>query len=81
VPRFYFHIEGDGWRVSDEEGVEAANVDAARQAAVRAAADMAADGLRTGAGRVSERIVVADESGTALVAVTVDAALRIEGQR
>ena len=75
MPRFYFHIEHDGNRLSDDEGSEVVNLEAARQAALRAAADITADDLRTGAERVSQRIVVANAVGEEVASVAVEAAV------
>jgi len=47
MDRFYFHVEDDD-RVIDDEGVELADIEAARREAITAAADM----LRDGSGKV-----------------------------
>jgi hypothetical protein len=73
VARFYFHLIGDGERIADDEGAEAANLDQAHKTALKAAADMTAEELKMGARQVSQRVIVADEHGEELLSVAVEA--------
>ena len=65
-------------RGADEEGVECDSFDTAHKTAIQAAADMAADDLKTGASRAFQRIVVSDGRGQDLLAVAVEAILKVE---
>ena len=78
MPRYFLHVEADGDWFDDEEGTEFPNLDAARQTALRAAAQITADDLVTGVERLSQRIIVTDENGAELLSVVVEAAVRIQ---
>lgn len=78
MPRYFLHVEADGDWFDDEEGTEFPNLDAARQTALRAAAQMTADELATGVERLSQRIIVTDASGAEQLSVIVEAAVRIQ---
>ena len=77
MPRYFLHVEADGHRFDDEEGTEFPNLEAARQTALRAAAQIAADDLASGVERLCQRIIVTDPNGAELLSVIVEAAVRI----
>ncbi len=43
MPRYYFDCRDDGQSIRDDEGVELANLDTAKEAAARALAEIARD--------------------------------------
>ncbi len=73
---FLFHIDCDGERVEAEEAIELPDVDAACDLAVKSAAEIAADDLKSGRYRVHQVVVVADENQE-LLSVKVEAALDV----
>jgi hypothetical protein len=77
VERYFFPIEADGHRFDDLEGAEFPNLEAARQLALRAAAQITADDLATGAEWLHQRIIIADGNGAELVSVDVEAAVHV----
>ena len=79
MPRFFLHSEQESSRAVDEEGIDAADVEAARRIAIKAASDIAADALCRGAERVCERIVIANDEGREVATVAVQACVRIDG--
>jgi hypothetical protein len=78
MPRFFLHCELEGERLRDEEGIAAEDLEAARTIALKAAADIAADELCRGAGRVLERIVIVSDDGEDLAVIAVEAVARID---
>jgi hypothetical protein len=60
MPRFYFHIYNDDI-TTDEEGLDLADVDVARERAVEFARDLLCQDARQGSITLSDRIVVEDE--------------------
>lgn len=70
MPRFYFDVREGMQLITDDEGFELADIDAAEQKAITAVADISAHILpRRVASRVS--VEVRDGDGVAVVAVTV----------
>jgi hypothetical protein len=78
MPRFYFHVERDGERIVDDEGSELSDLQNVQEAAVRAAADLAADDLKLGAQSVEQFIIVENGSGQDVVRVRVFALLYVQ---
>ena len=74
---FFFHVDCDGKRAEAEEAIELSDIEAACQMAVKAAAEIAADDLKSGRHRVHQVVVVADERQE-LLSVKVEAALEVE---
>jgi hypothetical protein len=66
VPRFYFHIVRDGVRFEDPEGTELSTIAAARDEAVAAAYEIAANAVRQGVA-VDQVFELADEAGNVLL--------------
>ena len=73
---FFFHIDCDGKRVAADEAIELPDVEAACELAVRSAAEIAADDLKSGRHRIHQVVVVADENHE-LLSVKVEAALEV----
>jgi hypothetical protein len=75
MPRFYMHIcNGNGF-VEDEEGVELADADAARERALEAARSVMADDLRKGELDLSSFIEVEDEGKRLLFTLSFNEAV------
>jgi hypothetical protein len=74
VPRFYFHLF-DGQPCIDEEGLELANVPAARLAAVDAARSIMGHDIRKGRLPLGASISIADSSGEIIDWITFAEAL------
>lgn len=62
MPRYYMHICNGAGFVEDEQGVELADHEAARQRAIEAARDVMANDLRGGELDLSSFIEVEDEA-------------------
>ena len=77
VSRYFFHVYSDTVAL-DEEGQELASLTIAREAAIRAAREFAAEEI-TGTGQVSlrHRIEVEDENGRPIFTLPFSAAFRI----
>jgi len=78
MARFFFHVAIRGERIEGEEGSECDDILGACKQAVVAVAEMAAEDLKAGTEDIEQRIVVADERGCQLLAVTVEAAIRVQ---
>jgi hypothetical protein len=74
---YFFHVDCDGKRTEAEECIELPDVESACRLAIDAAADIAADDLKTGRYKVHQVVVVADDAGE-LLSVKVEAALEVE---
>lgn len=76
MPVYFFNIRRRGQIIEDEEGVELADLDAARNEAIASVRDLAADELRSeSAVDTSDGIDVVDSDGHVLLAVTVAQAI------
>jgi hypothetical protein len=73
---YFFHVDCDGHRTEAEECIELTDIEAACHEAVTAAAEIAADDLKSGRHKVHQVVVVADEAGE-LLSVKVEAALEV----
>jgi len=81
VPRFYFHLVND-LDVPDLDGLELADMAAARQCALRSARFTAAETIKeTGRLDPLHRIDIEDEHGNVLETVHFRDAVKIEGPR
>ena len=76
MPRFFFHVYDDVVAI-DDEGMELPDAEAARDAAVAGARALAADQARKGHLDLSHRIEVKDESGSPVLTLTFDEAVRV----
>jgi hypothetical protein len=77
MPQYFFHVDCDGERVEADEAHELPDIEAACHLAVQAAADIAAEDLKTGRQNVHQVVVVADERDE-LLSVKVEAALEVK---
>jgi hypothetical protein len=77
MSRYFFHVYSDTVAI-DEEGQELASLSIAREAAIRAARDFAAEEI-TSCGQISlrHRIEVEDENGRPIFTLPFSAAFRI----
>ena len=58
MPRYYFDLGDDNGLYPDDEGLELAGIDAARQEAAHSLADMLRDAVREGTGRAVRQMSV-----------------------
>ena len=79
MPRFFLHSFHDGAVLLDEDGMDAADLDAARRTALKAATDLATDELCRGSARVTEQIVIAADTGQELGNVAVELSVIFDG--
>ena len=77
MPRFYFHLH-HAVEAIDEEGMELADLEAAREEAIRSGRDLVAEGVRNGQVNLSHWIEVHDESGTQVLVVRFGDVVRID---
>ena len=77
MSRYFFHVYSDTVAI-DEEGQELASLSIAREAAIRAARDFAAEEI-TSCGQISlrHRIEVEDENGRPIFTLPFSSAFRI----
>lgn len=81
MPHYFFHVERNGDRIFDDEGCELSNLQCVEQAAVRAAADLAADDLKRGLQNIEQFIVVENGFGQDVVRVRVFALVQVQTAR
>ena len=77
MPRYFFHIYDDVV-LRDDEGIELADPEAARRAAVAGARAMMCDQLSKGRLALHHRIEVEDEARRQILALRFGEAVRIE---
>ena len=77
MPRYYFHLYND-INVRDEEGMVLPDVSLAVAEAIRSVRSLASAEIVQGRLRLSDRIEIADESGTIVSAVAFRDAITIE---
>ncbi len=77
MPRFFFHVIDDVV-VKDEDGLELADAQAARAAALAGARAMMCDQIMRGRLSLHHRIEVEDERGSPVLALTFGDAVQIE---
>jgi hypothetical protein len=63
MPKFFFHVRKNGELTEDQEGLELASVDAAREEATASAREMLAETIKMGRGDAPDAIVVQDSGG------------------
>jgi hypothetical protein len=75
MPRYFFHLASESGLIGDDEGCDLPSIDAARQAALEAARDLAAQAVRRGNDGPWKAVVVTDEVGTRLLDLPLEDAL------
>jgi hypothetical protein len=75
MARFYLNIKDGSTIITDEEGIDLPNVEAAKTEALNCARWMLADAIRWDKPWVPEALLIADEAGRALAVVPLVAAL------
>jgi hypothetical protein len=78
MPLFYFHVYEAMLVAPDEEGLELANVEAARDEAVRGARSILSDEILSGCIHLDGRIEIAGEDGKTLLALPFRDAFEIK---
>ena len=78
MPRYFFHIVGDGGLVEDLEGVELSGEKEARDEAISAAREIIAESVRKGELIDGHRFEVFDENGTKLFSLPFRNVLRLD---
>lgn len=68
MPRFFFHVYDDAV-VRDEDGIELADPEAARGAALAGARALMCDQMKTGRLNLHHRIEVEDEGGSTVLSL------------
>jgi acyl-CoA reductase-like NAD-dependent aldehyde dehydrogenase len=76
MQRFFFHINFTGKFITDPEGVEFADLDAARNSALRAVRELAADSLAARAKFTLRSARICSEKGEVLAEIFVPEAIR-----
>jgi hypothetical protein len=77
MPRFFFHVFDD-LVLLDDEGIELADVHAARDAALAGARAMICDQVRKGRLTLHHRVEVEDEGGAPVLTLAFGDAVTIE---
>jgi hypothetical protein len=77
MPRFYFHVYDEAV-ARDDEGLELADAEAARQTALAGARAMICDEVKAGCLKLHHRIEVEDAGGAPVLAISFGEAFRIE---
>ena len=78
MPRFFFHLH-DEMDVTDDEGAELVDLDAATECAVQNVRAIASEQVRSGYLNLGHRIDVEDEAGQALATATFKSAVAVQG--
>jgi hypothetical protein len=69
MARFFINIKNGDEVLSDEEGIDLASVDDAKEEALRSARDLLCFAIKAGKPTVPEAFVITDETGRALETV------------
>jgi hypothetical protein len=69
MSRYYFHIVTSSGKISDEEGTELPNLDAARAEAIEDARALMSDAMLAGEDVSGRAMEIGDENGKALMTV------------
>jgi hypothetical protein len=77
MARFHFHLLNGGGLTADEEGRELANLDVARDEAIKGARSLISEEAKEGHVDLRGRIDVADPTGRVLLTVTFTEAVEI----
>jgi hypothetical protein len=75
MQRFFFHVLDNGRMILDEEGIELADLDAARDEATKSVRWMLGEAIKAGKLTVPDAFVIADESGRTLDTIPLATAL------
>lgn len=78
MPRYFFHIFNDEITL-DEEGMELAGLNEAREFAIESARALVCDSVKHGHLNLEHRIEIADEADARKMTVTFREAFTIEG--
>ena len=79
MPRFYFHVYNDVI-AHDDEGLELADVAAAREQAMESARELVCEGIHKGHLNLDHRIEVEDEDRKPVMTVTYRDAFTVTGE-
>ena len=71
MPRYYFHIRNADGMARDEEGTDLPDLDSAYKAALVCARELMAIGVKEGADRMPESILITDASGREVATVGI----------
>lgn len=77
MPHYYFHVPDDDSTL-DEEGLDAADFDSARDMAIQCARDLMCEQLRKGRLNLNHRIDVDGENGERVLSVPFREAVQLE---
>jgi hypothetical protein len=76
MPRFFLNVRDGDFLARDVEGIEAANLNAARAEALAAARDLVGDGIKNDQVQDKRLYEIADEAGRVLATVPLMDALK-----
>ncbi|MEA3066496.1 MAG: hypothetical protein QOJ27_2957 [Sphingomonadales bacterium] len=77
MPRYFFHVFEDALML-DDEGIDLADAEAARAAALAGARSMMCDEVRSGRLTLHHRVDVEDENGAPILSLAFGDAVTIE---
>ena len=80
MPRYYFHIRNADDMARDEQGTDLPDLDSAYKAALVCARELMAIGVKEGADRMPESILITDASGREVATVDIRNVLRSHRQ-
>lgn len=78
MPRFYFHVFNDETTI-DDEGADLADLEAARQNAIKAARGLVCESVNHGHLNLDHRIEITNEQNARVLTLTYREAFTIEG--
>lgn len=77
MARFFIHVDNGHGFIRDTDGIEFADLDAARRDAIRSGANIVAEELNAGCEAVYLTLYIDDHRGNRLMAIPVQASARI----
>jgi hypothetical protein len=80
MPRYFFHLHDD-LTVPDEDGMELADLEAAKACGIKEARSVAVEQVREGKLDLNHRIDVADEQSVVVHTIRFAAAIEVATQR
>lgn len=78
MPHYYFHVCDGGGVSADEEGLDVADLAAARTHAIDGIRSILSDEIRTGEVSIGGRVLIMDESNRILLTVPFTDAVKVD---
>ena len=79
MPRYYFHLEEGGSRITDDEGLSLPDATAAQAEAVKGARSIMASEVLNGTLPLAATLIVEDDAGAPIAALPFRDAVLIDG--